>query len=1034
MTKLSFLNSGDINKLLLLYDANPADPRRAFVDFALALGKDLSRDYVAADLRDYPLTGQNLTEVNLTGADLRGADLRGAVGYKQAGVLLEGALQGAPPPDFNIKEFGFPEIEPAHCFISHSHKDKIWLKKLMKHLKRLESIGSISVCDDSGISHDNSWYDDIREAMETARVAVLLISPDYLGSDFCMKEEFPYLVERAEAGGLILLPILVRTCDWEGERWLRETQLKPVGGKPLSKLGSANVDAELKKIILDLQARLDAWTERKPPADAPPPWPSDRCDITRLPASGRELFGRKEELAWLDACWRTPGTNVVSLIGWGGVGKSALVNRWLDGMEKRGWDGAERVFGWSFYSQGSHENCAASADAFIEEALRRFGDPDPPHGSPWDKGERLAELIREQRTLLVLDGLEPLQWAAGDMGRVRDPALALLLEELAADNPGLVLITSRMHVAGLEDYPGKALERDLELLSKGAGRAVLRVRGVRGSDTELEAISAAFGNHALAVSLLASWLRVVDAPHKPAALAIPDLPTVREDVRPIRRVLAAFAERFGECPERQLLRLLGLFDRPATAGELKALLAAPPIPGLTDHLGDDAVRAGALDSLRKINVVAKESPHAPRVLDAHPLVRVHFQEELQARYPAAWREGNNRLFAYLTTLPAKNQPDTLEELRPLYLAIPHGCAAGRHQYVLDMVLGHRIQRGGEYYTTHKLGAFATELAALKPFFAAEPPWRLPLPILSPQARGALLSQAAAFLRALGRLAEAVVSMEAAIEISLEQGNLLYAATSTNILCELLLTLGRLVEAEAAAARAVELIGRSGDALRHIAYRITLADTRHQRGDVSGALAVFVDAEEQQAKERPHHPLLYSLLGFRYCDLLLSRGEAEAARLRAAQALEIAQRNNWLLDIALDHLSIGRAATALHDASAAETHLEAALAGLRRSGRQDYLCHGLLARCAFRRQGGEFDKARRDLDEVLRIAKRGGQDNWMRLFLVDHDLEAARVAMGEGKGDQARWLVAKARNQIAETGYHRRDGEVAELEYATSFSG
>ena len=66
--------------------------------------------------------------------------------------------------------------------------------------------------------------------------------------------------------------------------------------------------------------------------------------------------------------------------------------------------GAERVYCWSFYSQGTSDR-AASADLFIDQALRWFGDSVPTAGSPWDKGERLAGYIRQERTLLILDGL-----------------------------------------------------------------------------------------------------------------------------------------------------------------------------------------------------------------------------------------------------------------------------------------------------------------------------------------------------------------------------------------------------------------------------------------------------------------------------------------------------------------------------------------------------------------------------------------------------------------------------------------------------
>jgi hypothetical protein len=76
--------------------------------------------------------------------------------------------------------------------------------------------------------------------------------------------------------------------------------------------------------------------------------------ISRLPVTGRDLFGRDHELAWLDQCW-DEHVHVASIVAWGGVGKSALVNAWLARLRDVGWRGAERVFGWSFYRQGPGE-------------------------------------------------------------------------------------------------------------------------------------------------------------------------------------------------------------------------------------------------------------------------------------------------------------------------------------------------------------------------------------------------------------------------------------------------------------------------------------------------------------------------------------------------------------------------------------------------------------------------------------------------------------------------------------------------------
>jgi hypothetical protein len=139
-------------------------------------------------------------------------------------------------------------------------------------------------------------------------------------------------------------------------------------------------------------------------------------------------------------------------------------------MAARRYRSAELVFGWSFYTQGTTGG-SSSADEFISAALSWFGDEDPQVGTEWEKGERLAKLVANRRTLLVLDGLEPLQNPPGSQeGRLRDPSLQALLRELAAFNQGLCVITTRMPVADIAEYEGSSAPRhELDQLSSAAG-------------------------------------------------------------------------------------------------------------------------------------------------------------------------------------------------------------------------------------------------------------------------------------------------------------------------------------------------------------------------------------------------------------------------------------------------------------------------------------------------------------------------------------------------------------------------------------
>jgi serine/threonine protein kinase len=224
-------------------------------------------------------------------------------------------------------------------------------------------------------------------------------------------------------------------------------------------------------------ANVPSVATTKPPTRLGP----EKISVARLPVTGSDVFGREEDIAFLDAAWANKDTNIVTIVAWAGVGKSTLINHWLRRMATDHYRSAELIFAWSFYRQGSSGH-TSSADEFLEAALTWFGDPDPRTGSAWEKGERLAKLIAHRRTLLILDGLEPLQNPPGPQeGRLREPSLQALVRELAAFNTGLCIITTRLPVADIADHEHtSALRRELEHLSGDAGAKLLRALGVRG--------------------------------------------------------------------------------------------------------------------------------------------------------------------------------------------------------------------------------------------------------------------------------------------------------------------------------------------------------------------------------------------------------------------------------------------------------------------------------------------------------------------------------------------------------------------------
>lgn len=947
-------------------------------------------------------------------------------------------------------------------FISYSHCDENWKNRLIRHLYVLQLEGQLDLWDDRRIGAGEEWRDEIAMAMTRAQVAVLLISADFLTSRFIRHTEIPRLLQRRTEEGLQIVPIIVHPCLWQKVPWLAKLQCRPRDGRALSKGSRAKVEEDLTTVATEILHLLSSETEDTPEFRRNP-----LLDIGRLPIPGPYLFGREAELALLDAAWQDPSTHVLTLVAFGGVGKSALIHHWMDRMGAAGWRGATRVLDWSFYSQGTDDR-VTSAELFIDHALRFFGDSSssPKAMSAHDRGARLAALIREQRSLVVLDGIEPLQYGRGIPqieGRLKDPGLRALLKGLAAGNRGLCVVTTRERIGDLDGFPSAAPQITLEELKSDAAIELLRRLGVVGNERELITVVEKFRHHALTLNLLGNFVRRAQGGDVRKTSAI-DLP--RADAKQggqAFRIIAAYSRWLGDGPELAILRLLGFFDRPASSGALKALRVAPGIPGLTDSLVGLTTETWrfAIAALREHNLLAPANPREPDALDTHPIVRAYFAYELENHHPVAWREGHRRLYEYLRQ-STSDLPDTLQAAEPLYAAIIHGCRAGQHAEALTELYKRRIARGGENFSWTKLAAFGSELTALAAFFDQR--WEQPSTRLTLDDRAYILNKVAFVLWALGHLEDAREPLEAGLHAYIAQEKWKEAALSADDLSKLMLNLGEIERSQAIGKQSVEFADRSGDAFHKMTSRATWAHALHQAGRLDESARVFREAETIQVKRQPRYPRLYLLQGCRYCDLLLSLAEpkdgsgldgvmrlapedAEQFRLACAEVLDrVRQLLEWraerdsILAVALEELVLGRVQLALAlvatardtkivSLSTAHAQLSRAVDGMRRSGQESQLPHGLLARAACRRLCGGLVGAAADIEEAFQIADRGV----MRLHQCDAHIEAARLSRDQGQILKAREHLARARELVKAIGYRRREREVAylEAELATS---
>ena len=746
----------------------------------------------------------------------------------------------------------------------------------------------------------------------------------------------------------------------------------------------------------------------------------------------------------------------------------------------------------------------------------------------------------------------------------------------------MCVVTTRYSLPDLRAFwQTTAPEVKLLRLSRDAGVHLLQTLGVRGTAQEFATLVEDVKGHALTLTLLGGFLkRAFHGDIRQRDRVKFEKADEKMDGGHAFRTMAAYEQWLlrdgGDEGRREVavLRLMGLFDRPADAGCL-TVLRSETIPGLTEPLAGlaDEDWEYCLSGLEtaKLLTVNRDTTGALVSLDTHPHIREYFAKQVKwgsAGVPPAavgvaptaskaqtssspgsqwdeasrrdaglgmrdacapqttdaWRAAHRRLYEHLcATTPDKPQP-TLEDLQPLYQAVAHGCQAGLIQEAHDEVHLHRIRRGWqEDYYARKLGAFCTDLGAYVCFF--EQPWSIPAGKLRERDQAILLSMCAYRLRFLGRLTEALEPMRVGVDRLVKQQDWFEAAKAAGNLSELELTLGEVAGAVGDAEKPVDYADRSGDAFWKLATRATHADALHQAGRRAEAETRFREAEHKQAERQPDYPLLYSLQGFRYCDLLLAAPERAAwqrvlesrpnvldcasplalsegvacadepsasvgksgggpphsktlreVRERAVQTLKWAEEfaGAALLDFALDHLTLGRAALyaailqrsaalraaatpndpnaadssdvffpaeaaagrrpALQSLAAARRELDAAVAGLRRAGQQIMLPHSLLTRAWLRiltgaRTGPE--RAQADLDEAWEIAARGP----MKLFLADIHLHRARLfgrQKEEGRMSEYPWPspqddLAAARKLIESCGYGRRKDELEDAE-------
>jgi TIR domain len=160
----------------------------------------------------------------------------------------------------------------TQVFISYSHHDADWLERLRIHLRPLMRESTIEVWDDTQIQPGSTWRDEIRTALASAKVAVLLISADFLASDFIASEELPPLLAAAKEEGATILPLIVSPSRFTRTESLSKYQAVNDPLKPLLSMARGEQEEVLVRVAeriesaigsQELRAKLDSVQGRQ---------------------------------------------------------------------------------------------------------------------------------------------------------------------------------------------------------------------------------------------------------------------------------------------------------------------------------------------------------------------------------------------------------------------------------------------------------------------------------------------------------------------------------------------------------------------------------------------------------------------------------------------------------------------------------------------------------------------------------------------------------------------------------------------------
>jgi tetratricopeptide (TPR) repeat protein len=321
----------------------------------------------------------------------------------------------------------------VEVFYSYAHEDEALRDELKKHLANLKRQGVITDWYDRDISAGAEWNEDIARHLESARVVLLLISPDFMNSDYINDVEVKRAMERHESGRVI--PVILRPVDWEGALFSK-LQALPTDAKAVTLWN--NQDEAFLTVAKAIRVALQELDGQSGSHVMRPniPRPPTVGFVARRDKDGRDIIERlQEELA--------PSQNqLVVLSGGGGVGKTTLAEEAMRVLNA--------VFNQRVVLTSALGRDDYSLSTLLDDIVTQLGHPELRAVPPDKKEAQVQVLVASASTLIILDNLETIK--GDESGRCFD----FLNKRVSCP----ALITGREWIDGAHNIKISAMEPD----------------------------------------------------------------------------------------------------------------------------------------------------------------------------------------------------------------------------------------------------------------------------------------------------------------------------------------------------------------------------------------------------------------------------------------------------------------------------------------------------------------------------------------------------------------------------------------------